>query len=85
VKFKKIKTYPKKKKNIGIQGWGDLSFCGELSFTLSFLFPYASYVAAYIFTAPTCKGTIISLEPCTLNAAFQHFIPRFNILLYGYP
>jgi hypothetical protein len=21
---------------------------------------------------------IITLEPCTLNAEFQHFIPRFN-------
>jgi hypothetical protein len=31
--------------------------------------------------------TIISLEPCALNADFQHFIPRFNkiSLLYGYP
>jgi hypothetical protein len=44
-------------------------------------------VAAYIFTAPTCKATIINLEPCALNADFQHFIPRFNqiFLLYGYP
>jgi hypothetical protein len=44
---------------------------------LSFFFS-ASTVAAYIFTAPTCKVTIISLEPCALNAYFQHFIPRFN-------
>ncbi len=43
---------------------------------LSFFFS-ASTVAAYIFTAPTCKA-IISLEPCALNADFQHFIPRFN-------
>jgi hypothetical protein len=43
-------------------------------------------VAAYIFTSPTCKATIINLEPCALNADFQHFILRFNknFLLYGY-
>jgi hypothetical protein len=35
-------------------------------------------VAAYIFTAPTCKATIISLEPCALNAEFQLFILRFD-------
>jgi hypothetical protein len=27
-------------------------------------------VAAYIFTAPTCKATIINLEPWALNADF---------------
>jgi hypothetical protein len=29
---------------------------------------------------------MISLEPCALNADFQHFIPRFNktFLLYRY-
>ncbi len=45
-----------------------------------------SQFAAYIFTAPTCKA-IISLEPCALNADFQHFIPIFNkiSLLHGYP
>jgi hypothetical protein len=26
-------------------------------------------------TAPTCRAPIISLEPCALNADFQHFIP----------
>jgi len=57
VRFKNIK-------NISVQGWADLRFCGELSFTS--------------ITAPTCKPTIISLEPCALNADFQHFIPRFN-------
>ncbi len=38
------------------------------------VFPFcfsASIVAAYIFTAPTCKATIISLESCALNADFQ--------------
>jgi hypothetical protein len=29
------------------------------------------------FTAPNCTTTIISLEPCALNAEFQHFILRF--------
>ncbi len=35
----------------------------------------------------TCKATIISLEPCALNADFQRFIPSFSkiSLLYGYP
>jgi hypothetical protein len=33
VRFKKLKE------NISIQGWGDLSFCGELSFTV---FPFLS-------------------------------------------
>ncbi len=59
VKFKEIKTYPKKKKNISIQGWGDLNFCDELSFTLFFFFFSASTIAAYIFTALACKATII--------------------------
>jgi hypothetical protein len=38
------------------------------------------------FTAPTCTTTIITLEPCVLNAEFQHFIPRSNkiSLLYKY-
>ncbi len=28
--------------------------------------------------ASACTTTIKSLEPCSLNAKFQHFIPRFN-------
>jgi hypothetical protein len=82
VRFKKLK-------NISIQGWRDLSSCCELSFTLSFLFfvSASTLAAAYIFTAPTCKATMIGVEPCALNAEFQHFIPRFNkiSLLYGSP
>jgi hypothetical protein len=41
----------------------------------------------YIFTAPTCTPTIISLETCALNAEFQHFILRLNktTLLCRYP
>jgi hypothetical protein len=65
-----------KNRKISIQGWRDLSFCGELSFTLSLLFLSASI------TAPTCKAIIISLEPCALNADFQHFIPRSNKFPY---
>jgi len=55
---------------------GDLSFCGELRFTLSLLFLSASM------TGPTCKATIISLEPFALNANFQHFIPTSNKFHY---
>ncbi len=52
-----------------------------LSFSLS-----AFTAFTYIFTAPTCTTTIISLKPCALNADFQHFILRFNkiSLLCGY-
>ncbi len=35
-------------------------------------------IQGYSITVPTYKDTIISLEPCALNAYFQHFIPRFN-------
>jgi len=38
----------------------------------------ASSAATYVFTVPTCTTTIITLEPCALNAEFQHFILRFN-------
>jgi hypothetical protein len=40
-------------------------------------FRSASTAATYIFTAPNCTTTIISLEPCALNAEYQHFIVRF--------
>jgi hypothetical protein len=45
----------------------------SLSFFLS-----ASTAVIYFFTAPTYTTTIITLEPCALNAEFQHFILRFN-------
>jgi hypothetical protein len=38
----------------------------------------ASTAVTCIFTAPACTTTIITLEPCALNAEFQHFILRFN-------
>jgi hypothetical protein len=46
----------------------------------------ASAPATYIFSIPTCTTTIITLEPCTLNAEFQHFILNFNkvFLICGY-
>ncbi len=48
---------------------------------LSFFFN-AFTVAAYIFTAPTCKLTLISLEPCALNPEAQRqgdFTNNFSI------
>jgi hypothetical protein len=54
------------------------NFDGKLSFILSFLFPEFISAATYIFTAPTCTTTIVTLEPCALNAEFQHFLLRFN-------
>ncbi len=33
-------------------------------------------------TAPTCKATIINLEPSALNPNFQHFIPTSNKFPY---
>jgi hypothetical protein len=62
------------------------NFGGKLSVILSFLFLSASIGATYISTAPTCTTTIITLEPCALNAEFQHFILGFNkiSLLRGY-
>jgi len=55
---------------------------GKLSFILFWpplsLFLSASRAATYIFVAPIYTTTIITLEPCALNAEFQHFIPIFN-------
>jgi hypothetical protein len=31
-----------------------------------------------VLTSYNCTTTIITLEPCSLHAEFQHFIPRFN-------
>ncbi len=54
------------------------NFGGKLSFILCFFFLSAYAAATYIFPAPTCTTIIITVEPCALNAEFQHFIPRFN-------
>jgi hypothetical protein len=68
----------------GTQTSFSTNFGGKLSFIPSFV--SASTAATYIFTAPTCRTTIITLEPCALNAEFQHFMLRFNkiSLLCGY-
>jgi hypothetical protein len=57
-----------------------INFGGKPSFILSFLFSWAPplLAATYIFTAPNCTTTIISLEPYALHAGHhQHFILRF--------
>jgi hypothetical protein len=69
-------------------GEGTSVFVVNCEFQPGFLFSLGPpLMLQYIFTASTCKATIISLQPCALNADFQHFIPRFNkiSLLYGYP
>ncbi len=43
------------------------------------IFLSASTAATYIFTAPNCTSTIISLEPCTANAEYQRFILSCSI------
>ncbi len=62
----------------GTQTSFSTNFGGKLSFILFFL--------TYIFAAPTCRTTIITLETCALNAQFQYFIRRLNkiSLLCGY-
>jgi hypothetical protein len=50
-----------------------------LSFFLS-----ASTGATYIFTPFTCTTTIISLEPCALNAEFQHFALSCSIVYWRF-
>jgi hypothetical protein len=32
--------------------------------------------------APACTTTLITLEPCALNAEFRHFVLRFNKFHY---
>jgi hypothetical protein len=56
----------------GTQTRFSTNFGVKLGFIPSFLFfqNAASTVATYIFTAPTCTTTIISLTPCALNAEF---------------
>ncbi len=63
----------------GTQTSFSTNFGSKLSFILSFHFPerlHSCYI--YIFTAPTCTIPTITLEPCAVNAEFQHFILRFN-------
>ncbi len=64
---------------MGDETQNTINFGGKLSFILFFpFFLRASTAATYIFTAPNCTITIMSLKPCALNAKFQHFILRFN-------
>jgi len=58
------------KPSILIVNW--VSSC--LSFFLS-----ASIAATYTLTATTCTTNINSLDPCALNAEFQHFVPSYSI------
>jgi hypothetical protein len=58
-----------------------IDFGGKLSFILSFLFLerlHCCYI--YIFTAPTCTTTIITLEPCALNAELSAFHTEIYLL-----
>jgi hypothetical protein len=61
-----------------------INFCGKLSFVLSFLSfcLSASTAGTCIFTDHTCTTTIVSLEPCALNAEFQHFVLSSTILYW---
>jgi hypothetical protein len=63
-----------RKPSILVLNW--VSAC--LSFFLS-----ASTAATFFFTAPNCTTTLISLEPCALNAEYQHFIPSCSISYWG--
>jgi hypothetical protein len=56
------------------------NFGGKLRFIPSFLFPEQLHWCFIYFHCSTCTSTINTLEPCALNAEFQHFIPRFNKL-----
>jgi len=60
-------------------GWMlEINFGGNwVSSCLSF-FLSTSTAATYIFNAPTCTVTIITIKPCPWKAEFQHFIPTFN-------
>ncbi len=76
-----IKNKPAKE-HISIQG-GEIektiNFGGKLSFIMSFHFPERLHrCCIYFHCSSVYTAIIITLEPCTLNAEFQHFIPRFN-------
>ncbi len=64
----------------GTQTSFSTNFGGKLSFILSSFFLSApkAVLHRYIFAALTYTTTIISLEPCALDAEFQHFILNFN-------
>ncbi len=62
----------------GTQTSFSTNFGGKLSFIFRFLFLERLHCCYIIFTARTCTTITIILEPCALNAEFQHFILRFN-------
>jgi len=74
-----IKKKPAKKYN-SIQGGGEggggretqktINFGGKLSFIVSFLLPEPLHCCYICFHALTYTTTLISLEPCVLNAEF---------------
>jgi hypothetical protein len=88
----RLKRNLNQKKNINIQQGREeairktINFCDKIVSPCLPFFPSASPATTYIFIAPTCTTTIITLEPYALNVKFQHFIPRFNKIfsLYGY-
>ncbi len=60
----------------GTQTSFSTNFGGKLSFILSFLFPerlHCCYIYFFL-CSDTCTTIINTLEPCALNAEFQHFI-----------
>jgi len=61
-----------------------INFCDKLSFTLTLLLPERLHCCFTMFSLllPVRTATIITFEPCALNAEFLHFIPRLA-LLYG--
>jgi hypothetical protein len=76
-----IKRKPAKKvheHSTGDETQKTMNFGGKLSFIVSFLFPERLHCCYIYFTATNRTTTIISLEPCALNAEFQHFILTFN-------
>jgi hypothetical protein len=57
------------------------NIAGKRSFVPSFL--SASSAATYLFTAPTWRTTIVTLQPCALNAEFQAFRTE-NLIKFPY-
>jgi hypothetical protein len=67
------------KSTLAFKGRGEtqktINFGGKLSFILSVLFPEHLQCPLHIFSLLL---PIITLQPCALNAEFQHFILRFT-------
>jgi hypothetical protein len=67
----------------GTQTSFSTNFGGKLSFIVSFLCP-ERIRCCYIYFHRSCTTTIISLEPCALNAEFQHFISYWDLIKFHY-